>query len=324
MAAILVTAQTYLYGNNYEQAINELNKLTPEYYEKNIEAEKIKSEAITEYRSVVLQMAETSSNQGQYNEALLILKNAEELLPNDAVIASNVTNISNIVLNNYLNQAQNYANNNQYAEALNVLNEAEKDCGQNSQINTLRTVCINSYIDQIFFQAEQILQTSGYDEAYTFITSLYNVLGNNSDYIARKDAFTEHKPIFINDIDYFTGGQLGITYYNKQDNLGNNHEKVISIHSESKQKTSTYLLNGQYQKLDGMIFRDFKYRDVNDSLDFRIYVDGNLLVSLNIKTGSYPAKFDVPLIGANELIIEYKGCNCAGSPYHYAEIFLYK
>ena len=305
MESIFVTAQTYLNGNNYEQAIFELNKITPEYSQKHTEVEQLKAKAVTEYRSVILQLAEESINKGQYDEALSILRNTEEILPNDSVISSNITNVSNIVLQNYMNQAQNYANNNQYAEALNILNNAENDCGPTSKISTLRNVYINSYLDQIFFQAEQMLQISGYDEAYAFISNVYNVLGNNPDYINRREAFTENKPIHITTLEYtrigkyLDFGKYTPSSYAKDVN-GNTYESTeiicpkdysidwaLDIAESDEAGAIFYNLNFEYSRLTGVLYIPYvtekyskKYTSKDGSI-VKILGDGQLLWEAN-------------------------------------------
>ncbi len=332
MAESMDKARDYMAGSNYEQALTELNKIDSGFsaYE---EAQQLKAEAQVSYKGVILGMLETYVKDGRYKEALNLIKEAQKLVPNDADLQANQSNICTALSQNSANDARNFANAGQYDEAMEALTDAESSCGKSSEISALKTAYTTEYVNYVFDKADQTLATEGYDAAYVVVNSAYSILKDNSDYISRRNAFTNNKPVLLKDLTPILGELIEINEMNT-DNYGEEHDNVmgsnyLSIHyNERSSKSATYKLGGQYSRITGSFYKCWRYREYSNSGNLYIYGDEQLLYSYkHMGTGDAPIQFDVDINGVDMLKIEFScegSTDCSTGNYQIGEGTLYK
>ena len=329
MAESMDKARDYMAGSNYEQALTELNKIDSGFsaYE---EAQQLKAEAQVSYKGVILGMLETYVKDGRYKEALNLIKEAQKLVPNDADLQANQSNICTALSQNSANDARNFANAGQYDEAMEALTDAESSCGKSSELTALKTAYTTEYVNHVFDKANQTLETEGYDAAYAVVQAAYADLKDNSDYISRRNAFTNNKPVLLVDLTPILGGFSNAGEDDK-DNYGEEHDHALGngeMYME-KSQSATYKLGGQYSRITGTFYRDWEYREENNNGNLYIYGDDQLLYSYrHLSKGEAPIQFDVDINGVDMLKIVF-GCEgnswkCYLHNYQIAETLLYK
>lgn len=115
--------------------------------------------------------------------------------------------------------------------------------------------------------------------------------------------------VWLKDLDYFSGTANNGFYISatEKDNAGNSHTNCIT-----RSFDRTYLLNGQYTSLDGVIYQKYECRSYqlnSHGPSLEIYGDGNLLYAAEFdqwSTGIPPQNFHVNLTGVLQLHVVFK------------------
>ena len=328
MTETMKKARELMDAGNYEQALAELNTIDSGFsdYKKVVE---MKAEAQASYKGGMLSMTETYVKDGKYQEAMDLILEAEKLVPNDADLQANKTNICTAYFQSSANDARNYANAGQYDTAMKTLVNAESCCGQNSDISSLKTAYTADYINFVFDKANQTMASDGFDAACAVIDEAYSIVGDNADYLARREAFADNKAAPLADLTPILGGFDKITETNA-DNFGKKHENALGTgdsasNDGSDSNSAVYRLNGKYTELTGTFYVRWTDRELATDGNLYIYGDGQLLYSYeDMKAGVAPVEFSADLTGVDMLKIEI---DCNGKPqagyYQIGEALLY-
>lgn len=121
----------------------------------------------------------------------------------------------------------------------------------------------------------------------------------NSAYVGKHQG--EKPAVWIKDLDYFVGQDW--TIYDEddgKDNVGVAHDGAVS-NKYYGEYSYTYLINGQYSAISGTLFQKYKYRSDMEPSTLKIYGDGELLYSAEMKGGVKPLDFYVSVVGVLEL-----------------------
>lgn len=121
--------------------------------------------------------------------------------------------------------------------------------------------------------------------------------------------------VWLQDLDYFTGDDLRVKN-DVKDNMGNIRQEVISGEQYTGKFDNVYLINGQYSAISGTLFQIYEERSTEGerASTFRVYGDGELLYSAEVRGGVAPVNFEVDLTGVMELRIEF-------DPYYATRVF---
>lgn len=114
---------------------------------------------------------------------------------------------------------------------------------------------------------------------------------------------------WLSQMDYFSGTANSGFYIavTEKDNVGDTHAYCITRDFER-----TYLLNGQYSHITGVLYQTYEYRSYPiTAADKGVYIygDGNLLYSCSPEKGTdgmKPVRFNVDLTGVLELKVVFK------------------
>lgn len=141
---------------------------------------------------------------------------------------------------------------------------------------------------------------------------------NNSVYIGAHESSTP--AVMLKDLDYFTGSAFSTNDGKPmKDNLGNEHMDVVGESAGyysgnfnlTRNYDNTYKLNGQYSRIKGVFFQNYKRRSSDKESILEIYGDGVRLYSAKMKGGIEPIAFDVDLSGVLEMEIKWNICGSA-------------
>lgn len=131
-------------------------------------------------------------------------------------------------------------------------------------------------------------------------------IGENSVYIGKH---TGDKPaVWLSEMDYFRRtGQWNINLATK-DNLGNEHLHSLDMWSGPSPYPATisYYLDGQYSRLTGSYYQEFKYRSDNrGSSTLHIFVDGTEIWNATVSPSILPVDFDLDISNTSILTFQY-------------------
>lgn len=121
--------------------------------------------------------------------------------------------------------------------------------------------------------------------------------------------------VWLQELDYFTGNDLRVRD-NVKDNMGNNRQETISGNGYTGEFDNTYLINGQYSAISGTLFQIYDERSTEGerASKLKIYGDGDLLYSAEVRGGVEPVDFQVDITGVMELRVEF-------DPYYATRVF---
>ena len=115
---------------------------------------------------------------------------------------------------------------------------------------------------------------------------------------------------WLADMDYFSGSEKINKSATGKDNTGATHSHCITCYGYDD-FDRTYLINGQYSAISGVLYQPYGYRSdrVSAGSVFEIYGDGELLYSYTFNeytTGFKPLDFHVDLTGVLELKVRLR------------------
>lgn len=130
--------------------------------------------------------------------------------------------------------------------------------------------------------------------------------GTRSVYIGSHSSSTP--AAYLSQMDYFSGTGNPRTAASEKDNTGATHYQCITSNFDR-----TYLLNGQYTAMDGVLYQKYEMRSsgLRDSrgASLEIYGDGKLLYAQSYEygtTGIAPEAFHVDLTGVLQLQVKFE------------------
>lgn len=176
---------------------------------------------------------------------------------------------------------------------------------------------VNVYVDDVLIQPKdangnpvEVFVYNG--TTYLPIRAIGNALGKTVQWDAKTSSAyvgkhsSDQPAVWLKDLDYYYGdGNRWSIKDQMKDNLGNVHEKVITVEYGSGSRV--YKLNGQYTMISGTLFQDYALRFMDSEGRLEIYGDGKLLYSATMAGGRDPLDFTVDLTGVLELKVNYKG-----------------
>lgn len=127
---------------------------------------------------------------------------------------------------------------------------------------------------------------------------------------------------WLADMDYFSGSYAMTTKTTDKDNTGATHAHCIGYGFDR-----TYLINGQYSAISGVLYQTYDKRSKTADNDacFEIYGDGKLLYSYSFEktTNFKPVDFNVDLTGVLELRVKFTDTYLYGSMFALGDVGLW-
>lgn len=123
---------------------------------------------------------------------------------------------------------------------------------------------------------------------------------------------SETPAAYLEDLEPFIG--IDLDTLTKTDNVGNEHIRTITYGYPYK-INNTYLLNGNYTAITGVLFQTQEMRNSKTESTLKIYGDEKLLYQSSVSAGVLPIDFDVDLTGILKLRIEFNGGSSLSSDF---------
>lgn len=144
---------------------------------------------------------------------------------------------------------------------------------------------------------------------YLPVRAIAEALGKNVQWDGKTQSVylgqhgTAQPTVWLAQMDHFAGDSYVRTADKDQDNTGATHYNCFT-----KDFNRTYLLNGQYSRLSGVLYQRYERRSVELGGDYlEIYGDGNLLYSKSFEEGTVgimPIPFDLDVSGVLKLQVK--------------------
>lgn len=282
-----VEGTQFVNNKDYESGIRELRKVIAEDENYDAAQELLISTSALYKETLFANTKEVSEKEG-YGEAVSLLNEALEIIPNDADIKAELSKYESQITaqqkqeaDKLVTQAETLANEGKYQEAITVLERAKE------------MVVDTSKIDEKLKKYEKYLPVSMFD-----MTTYFNN-GNIS--------YTEWTPGAdfdnLNSSHYTGGWKFSI-------------EKDGGFTSDwySYSRKIAYVLDGKYTNFTGTLTTTFDSKNKIENLfgvDMKVYGDGKLLWEGYVKGGIRPITFNIDVTGVSEVEIVLDA-KCAG------------
>ncbi len=305
-------------NRKYDQALDELSKITPdsEHYS---DASSAINEAKEGYIKDVLRRSEDYADKGNYNQAISLLDSAISKIGDsegamtakrDEYYALKV----DIIVSKAVEDAEYAYNNNQIANAIRTLFKAENEIGDNVMLDVLLTQYVGEYKDAVTKEVDNLMATEGY-KAYeigsTMLDEAMSLIGNDDELVAKKNELYEYKPVPIKELytieNYFTGS---VEKDQCMDRLGNSYpgqdvlifdawygSKMIIRTSGKYSRFTATLAPGTYED-------EYGFNTSKRSPKFYV-IDGesNVIASYPVSALTEPFEIDVDISEVNNLTL---------------------
>jgi hypothetical protein len=216
-----------------------------------------------------------------------------------------VQNATTTYRNQVVSAADNYAESEDYASALYALNNAIEFLNNDPEINQRVIRFTQDYRTKILRDADSALNEEGYLAAIQIVRTGLQTLRGDTELLNAVAEFELYAPIKIWDRDFYTVSRGWSGFTNEMvDNYGNTQTNVIFTVDEvlpgDTGAVKNFLLNGEYSRLEGTLFRSYEGRGVvtrNDAPRISIRCDDELIFSAQINVGDEPIAFNIDLTG---------------------------
>ncbi len=301
----------YYEAGKYQDAIETLRKVSEgsTFY---VNAQKTLLSAIEGYRSGLADSARPYAEDGNYPVAISILSEGLAVVPDDAELKKRINEYSTAyaaeVRTSAVESASTAAAEGDYATAITDIQTAIEEIGEDAELTALKSDYGSKYREKLVTQATALLEARDYDGGLELLQNGQNILPDDEGLTAAIADYEKHKPLPLENLDYFTGSGYLTVRDNLKNNLGESYSHVVTAYEMDK----TYLINGQYSAISGTLFQTYEGRSATyDSSYIGIYGDDEWLYSTSVKGGSMPVDFYVDLTGVLKLRVV---CHCV--PYY--------
>ena len=204
---ILATGIAYFDNGQYEEAIQCFAQL-PTDSKQYEEAHSMLTKSSESYRESILDKVDTYVQNGEYEVALELLKNAQTVLPDD----SELKNAYNSTFNSYkllisstaITKADEYAADGDYESAIKTVGVALDKIGQDEELSAKLAIYQNDYRTGIIAQADKALSQEGYQSATSIINQGLTVLPKDSAMLEKLSEYETYIPVDLFGLETFS------------------------------------------------------------------------------------------------------------------------
>ena len=320
---IVTEAEKFAANEYYEDAIEIIKTGLTTYPD----SEKLESK-IQEYETAYETNALTQVNQllteNRYDEALVILDRAEQVLRDETIITKKKEETERAKFFYPLDQ---YEAEKDYSGAIQYMNGNASKYGDDAEFIKKLSFYQDKYREETLSLAAVTFESAGYYEAIDILNESLTILPNDSAILDKIGEYEEYEPIRLFSLSYFDAATTGFIYGPslEKDNIGETHNDCFYLHESYWDYSSiwaTYRINGEYKKIRGTYFLTFDNRTSNKERVLNIYGDDILLYTATMSNGIEPIDFDVDISGVNYLKISINPGN--SKVVRLSEVYLYK
>ena len=313
---ILATGIAYFDNGQYEEAIQCFAQL-PTDSKQYEEAHSMLTKSSESYRESILDKVDTYVQNGEYEVALELLKNAQTVLPDD----SELKNAYNSTFNSYkllisstaITKADEYAADGDYESAIKTVGVALDKIGQDEELSAKLAIYQNDYRTGIIAQADKALSQEGYQSATSIINQGLTVLPKDSAMLEKLSEYETYIPVDLFGLETFSGNptfKVGAL----TDTFGNENNQVYLKMTNRGDDEFSYLLNGEYNTLSGTLLWSKEYKNDDRGWYCFMFYDGDRLLytTSQCSSTSGPVEFSANITNVQILTVKIDGFSNKG------------
>lgn len=314
----MMMAEEALKNEDYEQAIRLYDKEANRESEDQSAAIRGRENAATAYREEVLAQVRVYVIEGQFREAIELLRNSLTVLPDDSVLMAEIEAVQQAEEESYLQEmidtAMVYARNGDFPGSLAELDKYIEQYGAVEQLLTARRNCLTAYQAYVVEESLCRARSGNYTSALALAEQGLNYF-NSAKVTELTLIYRSYIPVLLSDMEIFLNESHGgswnaptdMTNNYLSDNYGNQYTSSLTVSHGSV----TYLLRGQYNTFSGTVAcPKLNISAGRDSATLYVYGDGKLLKTFSeFSPASSPESFTISVSGVERLQLSW---DCAG------------
>ena len=270
------------------------------------------AEAVEKYRKAVLDKAAQYADTALYAEAVALLKEADQIIPDDAKIQEQIRNYEKRYLEKLkadaMATATEYAKNEDYYNAIKALNSAIEKDATDTQLLAAFNEYAKEYAGQIIRETDAKMEQKDFSGAMSVLREALKLLPENEVLKQKAEEVEAKKPVSITSLLAVNSRWGNWNEGSPTDPFGNDYSTACNyvIHTgyySLYPYYTEYRLYGKYETLSGVFCTHIDSPEGNVSR-LQIYVDDKLVYTskdFNRKTDA--TRFTVDVGGAEYIKI---------------------
>jgi len=288
----LDNATSYVDAGEYKNALDILD-LAIEIIENSATLLQKKEEILSLYKFEFLERASHHSDESQYTEALAILTTAQGIFGlSDSDVTAKTIEVHKAKVTEKISE---YEQTNDYATAIQYIEQELSNVNNDTQVVEKLNAYKVIYKEKVLDDVAEAFENSGYEAAISILNRAKTIL-NDSSVEKTITEYKEYAPQSPFDIDYYTANNEH--YLSAVGTVSDNYN-VDHSNAYSAWTTKDILLNGQYERLTGTLFKVYEMRGDSSTPLIKIYCDDVLVVDEKIEIAEHPVSFSIDLTGVN-------------------------
>lgn len=243
--AILAEGIAFYNDGDYESAIECFVQL-PSDSKQYDEAQSMLTKCEDEYSASIVEKANGYVENGEYEMALNLLKNAGELLPNNTYISATHDNLfkeyKNIIFTNAFSEAEKFVAAGNYPAGIQAINGAIKQIGTDDDASAKLQTYMSTYKSIVIENADNALASTGYADAISIINEGLKILNGDNDLLNKIDEYKTYAPVYLSYDDAYAINKYLRTGITDNSWLTDNEDIDESVFADTNIKFG-YLLN---------------------------------------------------------------------------------
>ena len=322
IAEAINRAQVFAGDYDYEKALEIIENALKTHSSSNVLGEKKSeyTEALNAQKAVqaeidaIINKAQALADKEDFEGALEVIQIGIKTYSSSKSLKEKADEYDDIIFNQnktvILAKAEELSSNGDYIAAINLIKDIQGERKDDQECNAAIKLYTDTFVDEIVFQVDTLI-TEGY------FTSAKSVLDNAIASLPNNRILVEKNQILSEIIRNSTSMLTELTSISENprsterltDNYGNSYSSaIINNHGYSGNAGPIdyeYLLGGKYRTLSGVIYIP-EGENSGESSFLTIMADGIIVYSSPEMTKtSAPERFNVNIVGCNDLIIEW-------------------
>ena len=274
------------------------------------------------YKEALFSEVASSISAGDYEQALIILTDAEKRLGTDADISSYLAKYQNekdtLEIDRAIKNAQEMLDAKEYQQAYELLSLYSEEFPDSAEVSIMLITCKKEYIDDALKKAEQAFsEASDYQRACQNISMALKAFPDDAQLLRAYENYQSYCPTRLLEKDYHIRSGLKPQEWTAadRDNLGNYYEYGWKFSWNTMETMScSYTLDGEFSELTGKFVVGYSARDIEYitiaqkvycSSQLKVYGDNQLIYTTPIiGYGIDPVAFQIDISNIQEIQFE--------------------